>query len=103
MLFEKLDEMTPQDFGAQINEYSPAPWISFDSEAQEIWYLWRRNLRTELINKEDIPDGYVAWLGKSERMVAGLSLTFHCIDVVQEKRIPGPVGSESLERAIEFW
>ena len=36
-------------------------------------------------------------------MVAGLSLTFHCIDVVQEKRLPGPVGSETLECAIEFW
>ncbi|MFL2747989.1 MAG: DUF3987 domain-containing protein [bacterium] len=102
-LFEYLYEMNPEDFGARFSEHAPSPWIGFNSVAQEMWYQWRRELRTTIIKQEDLSDGYVAWLGKSERMVAGLCITFHCIQVLQEDVSPGPINEECLSRAVDVW
>ena len=102
-LFEYLYEMNPEDFGARFSEYAPSPWIGFNSVAQEMWYQWRRELRTTIIKQEDLSDGYVAWLGKSERMVAGLCITFHCIQVLQDDVSPGPINEECLSRAVDVW
>ena len=102
-LFEYLYEMNPEDFGARFSEHAPSPWIGFNSDAQEMWYQWRRELRTTIIKQEDLSDGYVAWLGKSERMVAGLCITFHCIQVLQNDASPGPINEECLSRAVDVW
>ena len=101
-LFEKIEGLTPEVIGAEKTEFAPAPWVGFDREAQEIWWNWRRELRKNLIHEEGIPEGYSAWLAKSERLVSGLALTFHCVECV-ERRAPGPVGRTELERAIRLW
>ena len=58
-LFEYLYEMNPEDFGACFSEHAPSPWIGFNSDAQEMWYQWRRELRTTIIKQEDLSDGYL--------------------------------------------
>ena len=51
-LFEYLYEMNPEDFGARFSEHAPSPWIGFNSDAQEMWYQWRRELRIIIIKQE---------------------------------------------------
>ena len=52
---------------------------------------------------ETIPDGYKSWLGKSERLVAGLALSFHFVECVTLRVVPGPIGTGELGRAIDCW
>merc|ERR1711991_1048024 len=101
--FEKLERIKPEDIGAKKTDYDPVAWVGFDPEAQNIWRIWRKDLRSNLIGEEGLSDGYVAWLGKSERLVAGLSLTFHSIECLSENILPGPIARDELERAIGVW
>ena len=36
-------------------------------------------------------------------MVAGLCITFHCIQVLQDDVSPGPINEECLSRAVDVW
>ena len=103
IIFEKLERIKPEDIGAKKTDYDPVAWVGFDPEAQNIWRIWRKELRSNLIGEEGLSDGYVAWLGKSERLVAGLSLTFHSIECLSENILPGPIARDELERAIGVW
>ena len=102
-LFERIDAQTPEEFGAITRDHTPAPFCYFDDNAQEQWREWRRELRGNLLEEPDLTDSYRAWLGKSERLVAGLALTFHVVECSELRRDPGPIGSSELARAIDFW
>ncbi len=102
-LFERIDAQTPEEFGAITRDHTPAPFCYFDDNAQEQWKEWRRELRGNLLEEPDLTDSYRAWLGKSERLVAGLALTFHVVECSELRRDPGPIGSSELARAIVFW
>ena len=102
-LFERIDQMEPVEFGAIETDYSPSPFCFFDNEAYHEWREWRRELRGNLIVEPDISDGFRGWLGKSERLVSGLSLTFHVVECAEKRKDPGPIGISELARAIDFW
>ncbi len=102
-LFEELEEITPEEVGAIETDYSPAPFCYFGEEAQRDWRKWRRILRGSIMADETIPDGYKSWLGKSERLVAGLALSFHFVECVTLRVVPGPIGPGELGRAIDCW
>ena len=55
------------------------------------------------MQEEGLQDSYLAWLGKSERLVSGLSLTIHSIKCINENRPQGHIASTELERAIKVW
>ncbi len=102
-LFEILDLITPGEVGAIETEHSPAPFCHFDKEAQGIWREWRKFLRESIILDEEISDGYKSWLMKSERLVSGLALSFHCVECATLRRTPGLVTPDELNRAIDCW
>jgi hypothetical protein len=106
-LFKNLDSLRAEDVGAQNSEYGPAPCVLFDELAQREFLDWRRMLKTEVLTQEDMPDALVAHLAKSERLVAGLALSFHAIECVKSDvhmmGTPTGVSSDSLKRAMEVW
>jgi hypothetical protein len=105
-LFEKLDALTPTDIGATETEYSPAPWIVFDDHAQTSFLTWRKFLKKEVLTDENLSDGLIAHLSKSERLVSGLALSFHavkCAVANNINEIPKTIDSDSLNRAIDIW
>ena len=105
-LFEKLDALTPTDIGATEAVYSPAPWIVFDDHAQTNFFTWRKLLKEEVLTDENLSDGLIAHLSKSERLVSGLALSFHavkCAVANNINEIPKTIDSDSLNRAIDIW
>ena len=105
-LFEKLDALTPIDIGATEAVYSPAPWIVFDDHAQTNFFTWRKFLKEEVLTDENLSDGLIAHLSKSERLVSGLALSFHavkCAVANNINEIPKTIDSDSLNRAIDIW
>ena len=100
--FGSLDDLRPDQIGTQQSS-PPAPVIGFDDQAQHAFLAWRELLRTQTMEADDLPDGQLAWLGKSERLVAGLALSFHCIECALRRRPPGPVALPELSRAVDCW
>ena len=105
-LFEGLDALTPADVGAEDAEYAPAPWVGFDEQAQNEFFTWRANLKDHVLTAENMTDGLVSHLLKSERLVSGLALSFHAIKCANAdgiKGVPPAVDSDSFNRAVDVW
>jgi hypothetical protein len=79
--------------------------VGFDEQAQRAFLDWRRQLRTETMEQDDLPDGYISWLGKSERLVSGLALSFHCIVAVtqSDEFSKHGISKDCLHRAVDCW
>ena len=105
-IFKKLDALTPDDVGAISSDYSPAPWIGFDEKAQKEFLAWRKVLKKNVLTDENLSDGLESHLRKSERLVAGLALSFHalkCATTDNINDIPPAVDSDALNRAVDIW
>ena len=105
-IFERLDALSPDDVGATNSDYSHAPWIGFDSQAQEEFLAWRRILHSTVLKDENLSDGLESHLRKSERLVAGLALSFHAVKCATTDKIndiPPAVDSDALNRAVDIW
>jgi hypothetical protein len=57
------------------------------------------------MEQDDLPDGYISWLGKSERLVSGLALSFHCIVAVtqSDEFSKHGISKDCLHRAVDCW
>lgn len=105
-IFERLDALSPDDVGAINSDYSHAPWIGFDSQAQKEFLAWRWKLHSTFLKDENLSDGMESHLRKSERLVAGLALSFHalkCATTDNINEIPPTVDSDALNRAVDIW
>jgi len=97
-VFRRLASLTARSANAEVNTEDPAatPWLRFDDEAQERFYLWREKLEVQ-VRAGGEPEALESHFSKYRSLIPSLALLFHLIDVGQ-----GPVGLESLERAIAF-
>jgi hypothetical protein len=105
-IFARLDALSPNDVGATNSDYSPAPWIGFDSQAQKEFLAWRWKLHSTFLKDENLSDGMESHLRKSERLVAGLALSFHalkCATTNNINEIPPTVDIDALNRAVDIW
>jgi hypothetical protein len=104
-LYKGLDSLTPEQIGAVQNGLTPAPWIGFEEQAQSAFLKWRKVLRSQTMEQDDLPDGYISWLGKSERLVSGLALSFHCVAAVNQSDEYSQHGISlaCLHRAVDCW
>jgi len=105
-IFARLDALSPDDVGATNSDYSPAPWIGFDQKAQKEFLAWRKVLKKNVLTDENLSDGLESHLRKSERLVAGLALSFHalkCATTDNINDIPPAVDSDALNRAVDIW
>ncbi len=105
-IFARLDALSPNDVGATNSDYSPAPWLGFDSLAQKEFLEWRRMLHSTVLKDENLSDGMESHLRKSERLVAGLALSFHAIKCATAENINDispAVDSDALNRAVDIW
>ncbi len=105
-IFERLDALSPDDVGATNSDYSHAPWIGFDPQAQKEFLAWRRILHSTVLKDENLSEGLESHLRKSERLVAGLALSFHalkCATTDNINEIPPAVDSDALNRAVDIW
>ena len=105
-IFKRLDALSPDDVGAINSDYSHAPWIGFDSQAQKEFLAWRWKLHSTVLKDENLSDGMESHLRKSERLVAGLALSFHalkCATTDNINEIPPTVDSDALNRAVDIW
>ena len=77
-------------------------WI----QAQEEFLAWRRILHSTVLKDENLSDGLESHLRKSERLVAGLALSFHAVKCATTDKIndiPPAVDSDALNRAVDIW
>ena len=105
-IFERLDALSADDVGATNSDYSPAPWIGFDEKAQKEFLAWRKVLKKNVLTDDNLSDGLESHLRKSERLVAGLALSFHavkCATTDTSNDIPPAVDSDALNRAVDIW
>ena len=77
--FERLDRMTAQDVGAELDQSEEArPHLRFDQDAQPIFKQWRANLERRLRSEEMHP-ALESHIGKYRKLVPALALIHHLV------------------------
>jgi putative DNA primase/helicase len=100
-VFERLDNLDCHSIGAMRDrgndgdEYG-VPFIRFEPEANERFVKWRTDLETRL-RSGDLSPALESHLAKYRKLVPGLALIFHLVDVGT-----GPVGLAELECALAW-
>ncbi len=98
-VFEKLDALKPEDFGATAEEGEEIPAVRFSAEAQEIFDAWRGELES-VVRDEDLSPALRNHLAKYRSLMPSLALVFHLVDHVNGSAGEGAaVGVEAAQRA----
>lgn len=100
-VFEKLDALKPEKFGAIAEEGEEIPAVHFSEKAQEVFDAWREELEALLRSGELVPP-LEAHLAKYRSLMPSLALLFELMEFVdqeEEKEEERTVGRESAVRA----
>lgn len=97
-IFEKLDALTPEAAGAQRDD-DDAPFLRFDSEAQEVFDEWIITLENRLPTLGVLVEQHLA---KYRSLMPSLALLFHLIGVADGSARTGAVGAEAAMMAAEW-
>lgn len=95
-VFVAIDEWTPADFGAQIDEgdAKAVPFLRLSPDAQEVFISWRIEQEPRLRSDAEHP-AIASHLGKYRSLVPSLALLIHLAEGTG-----GPVGIEPLKKAL---
>lgn len=96
-LAERLDNMSHEDVGAEVDLYGGVPFLRFDGAAQVLFSEWRAALEHRLRSGEEHP-AIVSHLSKYRKLIPSLALINHLCDA----RDGGAVTEAALLRAIAF-
>lgn len=96
-LAERLDSMSHEDVGAEVDLYGGVPFLRFDDAAQVLFSEWRAALEHRLRSGEEHP-AIVSHLSKYRKLIPSLALINHLCDA----RDCGAVTETALLRAIAF-
>lgn len=96
LLAERLDSMSHEDIGAEIDAFGGAPFLHFDEAAQGLFSEWRAELERRLRSGEEHP-AIVSHLSKYRKLIPSLALINHLCDAQR-----GAVSQAALLRAIAF-
>jgi putative DNA primase/helicase len=78
-IFVNFGSTTPEHFGAQRDEFDPAPYLRLDAEASDLFSEWRRSLEERLRSGEMHP-ALESHLAKYRKLVPALALINHLAD-----------------------
>jgi putative DNA primase/helicase len=95
-LAERLDNLSPEDIGAEADKYGGVLFLRFDDAAQSLFSEWRHELETRLRSGEEHPS-IVSHLAKYRKLIPSLALINHLCDDGR-----GAVSESALLRAIAF-
>jgi len=95
-LVNNLDNLNPFEIGAESDEYSKAPFLHFDSQAQALFSEWRGDLERRLRSGEE-HEAFVSHLSKYRKLIPSLALINHLCEQGY-----GAVDKKSLLRAIAY-
>jgi hypothetical protein len=94
--FEWLNQLRPEDVGAEQDEFDTVPFLRFDDAAQAAFLQWRTELERRLITHELHP-AFESHLAKYRSLVPGLALINHLADFGS-----GPIDEAALQRALAY-
>jgi Protein of unknown function (DUF3987) len=97
-VFEKLDALKPEDFGATVEEGEEMPAVRFSAEAQEVFDVWRKELET-LLRSGTLAPPLEAHLAKYRSLMPSLALLFELMEFVDGRGEMGTVGRDSALKA----
>ena len=96
-LAERLDSMSHEDVGAEVDQYGGVPFLRFEDAAQSLFSEWRAALEHRLRSGEEHP-AIVSHLSKYRKLIPSLALINHLCD----SRDGSAVTETALLRAITF-
>jgi hypothetical protein len=79
VVFERLDTLTPEAVGAEVDRHDPIPFLRFAPAALKEFRNWREALEPRLRGGE-LPDALTAHLNKYRGLAPKLALLIHLID-----------------------
>jgi Protein of unknown function (DUF3987) len=94
--FTRIEEATPEDFGAQRLEFDTVPFLRFDGTAQGDFREWRAELEARL-RSGGLSPALEGHLAKYRKLVPGIALINHLADGGT-----GPVGGPPTLKALSF-
>jgi putative DNA primase/helicase len=97
-VYEALDALTPEEFGASTEDEGRIPAVRFAPDAQEVFDSWRDELEVRLRSGELSP-ALESHLAKYRSLMPSLALIFHVVAFVDGKAEPGTVGLEAALQA----
>ena len=95
-LVERLDALSHNDVGAELDAYGGVPFLRFDDGAQAVFSEWRSALEHRLRSGQEHP-AIVSHLAKYRKLIPSLALINHLSDAKG-----GPVTEAAVLRAIAF-
>lgn len=96
-LAERLDSLSHEDIGAEVDLYGGVPFLRFDGDAQALFSEWRADLEHRLRSGDEHP-AIVSHLSKYRKLIPSIALINHLCDA----RDGGAVSEAALLRAIAF-
>lgn len=97
-VYEALDSLTPEEFGATAEDEGRIPAVRYVPDAQEVFNRWRDELEARLRSGELSP-ALESHLAKYRSLMPSLALVFHLVAFVDGKAEPGTVGLEAALQA----
>ncbi len=100
-VFEKLDALDAEDFGAVAVDEGSIPAVRFTPEAQEIFDRWREKLEPRLRSGE-LTAPLEAHLAKYRSLMPSLALVFQVVEYVSGSAERGCVEPEAARQAVAW-
>ena len=100
-VFEKLDELSAEDFGARAEEEGLIPAVRFTAEAQEVFDGWREDLGLRLHSGE-LVQALESHFAKYRSLMPSLALLFAAVDFVSGEGERGAVGKKQTLQAVAW-
>jgi putative DNA primase/helicase len=100
-VFRKLDELTPEEFGAIAEDGEDIPAVRFTAEAQEEFDSWRSKLE-EKIRSGEFSLALESHVAKYRSLMPSLALLFALIEFVDGTGKAGAVGLKAALQAIAW-
>jgi len=107
-VFRILHHLSSEEVGASLPKYNSIPSLSFDNEAQEIFFHWLEAHQRRVLFGKVGPAAFVAHLSKYRSLMPSLALLFHLISWA-DSTIDGapapplkPVSAEAARMAISW-
>ncbi len=100
-VFEKLDRLTAEGFGARADVEGTIPAVRFTAGAQDVFDGWREDLEHRLRSGELVP-ALESHLAKYRSLMPSLALLFAAVDFVSGEGERGAVGKRQTLQAVAW-